>query len=89
MVKKILTILTTALCCVSCVENTIRERDAFVVKRVEISENIKEVHNYKYKYYLYWLQKYHGYDKTVVEEMYYYSDEEYELGDTLRLFNKK
>lgn len=89
MLKKILTILTTALCCVSCVENSIRERDVFVVKRVEISENIKNVYNYKHKYYLHWLQKYNGIDKTVVEEMYYYSDEVYELGDTLRLFNKK
>ena len=87
MLKKILTILTTALCCVSCVENTFREKDVFVVKSVEISEQIKKEHNYKYKYYLHWLQKYHGYDKAIIEEVYYYSNEKYELGDTLRLFN--
>lgn len=89
MVKKILLILTTAMCCVSCGEITFRESDVFVVKRIEISENIKNAYNYKHRYCLYWLQKYHGYDKTVIEEIYYYSDEEYEVGDTLRLFYTK
>ena len=89
MLKKILTILTTALCCVSCTENTFREKDVFIIKSVEINEQIKKERNYNYKYYLHWLQKYHGCDKFFVEEMYYYSDEEYKLGDTLSLFNKK
>jgi hypothetical protein len=89
MAKKILIILTTALCCVSCVENRFRENDVFVVKGVEISENIKKVYNYKHRYYLFWLQKYNGYDKTVVEEIYFYSDEKYELGDTLRFIITK
>lgn len=87
MVKKILLILTTLLCCVSCVEQTIRERDTFVVKSIELNEYIKKEHNYTYRYYLHWLQRYHGCDKTLVEEVYFYSDEKYELGDTLRLFN--
>lgn len=89
MVKKILAILTTALCCVSCVENTIRERDVFVVKSIEINEHIKNEHNYRYKYYMHWIQKYHGMDRSIVEEVYYYSDEKFELDDTLRLFYKK
>lgn len=86
MVKKILTILTTLLCCVSC-ELTIRECDVFVVKGIETNEAIKEVYNYTYKYYLHWYQKYNGHDKCVIEVLYYYSDEKYEIGDTLPLIN--
>ena len=86
MVKKILLILTALVCCVSC-ELTIRERDVFVVKGIETSEDIKEVYNYTYKYYLHWFQKYHGHDKGYIEVLYYFSNEKYELGDTLPLIN--
>lgn len=85
MVKKILLILATVLCCVSCVEHAIRESDVFVVKSVEYNEYIKKEHNHKYKYYLYWLQKYGKYNKTLVEVVYFYSDKKYELGDTLQI----
>ena len=85
MVKKILAILTTALCCVSCGEITFRESDLFVVKGVELNEYIE--HKYKYRYYLLWETRY--YDKTFIEDAYFYSDEKYELGDTLRFINTK
>lgn len=89
MVKKILAILTTALCCVSCGEILFRESDLFVVKSVELNEYIEHKHKYRYKYYMHWIQKYHGMDRSIVEEVYYYSDEKFELDDTLRLFNTK
>lgn len=85
MVKKILFILMTALCCVSCEENTIQESDVFVVKGVELNEYTGN--KYKYRYYLHWKMRY--YDKTFIEDTYFYSNNKYELGDTLRLIHTK
>lgn len=82
MVKKILTILTTALCCVSC-EITIREHDVLVVKGVELNEYI--AHNSKYRYRIQCQQYYKPCDKTFVEEFYFYSDNEFKVGDTLQI----
>ena len=96
MVKKILTILTTALCCVSCGEITFRESDVFVVKGVELNEYREHgykyqhlEHKHKYRYYLQWKKKYYGSDKTFIDEAYFYSDEKYKLGDTLQIKIRK
>lgn len=83
MLKKILLILTTALCCVSCMETTIRENDVLLVKGVELNEYI--AHNSKYRYHIQCQQYYKTCGKTFVENFYYYSDSEFKVGDTLQI----
>ena len=82
MVKKILTLLTTALCCVSC-EITIRDYDVLLVKRVELNEYAAI--NSKYRYQIQCQQYYKTCDKTFVEVIYFYSNNEYKVGDTLQI----
>ena len=77
--KKIL-ILLTAICCIticcSC-NNSVsyRDDDRFVVKSVTLNSN-----KYRYKYTLYHINNGKLYYETIM-----YSNEKYELNDTLRL----
>ena len=84
MVKKILTILTTTLCCVSCMETSIRESDVLVIKSVELID-YAGIENCKYRYHIHCQQYYKTCDKTFVEVIYLYSNNEYKVGDTLQI----
>ena len=72
--KKIFLILLATICCCSC-NVSYRDNDRFVIKGVRLWGN-----NYRYEYTLY-----HIVGGRVCYETTLYSDEKYELNDTLRL----
>lgn len=72
--KKIL-ILLVAICLCSCSSVSYRETDNFIIKGVKSGPN-----KYRYEYTLY-----HNVGGRVCYETTLYSNEKYELNDTLRL----
>lgn len=84
MFKKILLILTTILCCMSC-EDITRDTDKFVINGKELNE-YKDA-EYKYIYHVFKYEYYKKTNKYMVDELFLFSNEEYNLGDTLQLVN--
>lgn len=72
--KKIL-ILLAAICCCSCTSVSYRENDEFIIKGVSLHST-----TYRYKYTVY-----HTANDKLLYETTLYSNEKYELNDTLRL----
>lgn len=72
--KKIL-ILLAVICCCGCKGVSYRENDTFIIKSVSLW-GIK----YRYEYTVY-----HIANNRVIHETILYSNEKYELNDTLRL----
>lgn len=72
--KKILILLAT-ICCCSCNGVSYRDDDRFIIKSIKLWTN-----KYRYKYTLY-----HIVGGRVCYETTLYSNEKYELNDTLRL----
>ena len=72
--KKIL-ILLVAICLCSCNGPSYRETDRFIIKGVKLWSN-----TYRYEYTLY-----HIAGGRLCHETTFYSNEKYELNDTLRL----
>lgn len=72
--KKIL-ILLAAICCCSCYGGSYRESDRFIIKGVRLYGN-----RYRYEYTVY-----HTANGKFLHATTLYSNEKYELNDTLRL----
>lgn len=73
--KKILILLTILVMCVSCSDVSYRETDRFIIKGVKLCSN-----RYRYEYTVY-----HIITDKLAYETTLYSNEKYELNDTLRL----
>lgn len=73
--RKILILLTVLVMCVSCSSVSYRETDKFIIKGVRLWNN-----KYRYEYTVY-----HIVNDKLCYETTLYSNEKYELNDTLRL----
>lgn len=73
--RKILILLTVLVMCVSCGSVSYRDTDKFIIKGVRLCNN-----KYRYEYTVY-----HIVTDKLCHETTLYSNEKYELNDTLRL----
>ena len=80
IMKKILILLTVLIMCVSCVD-VYRANDCFVVYSKSMTETS---YKYKYKAYHIMIDVSNG-DEYYVSDCCLFSNDNYELGDTIRL----